>query len=169
MTIRLPWRGLTGVRGSPAQITWGVRFNTTAEASKFVGELATEVSGRMHKLGVRGRSVQLKLMRAVANAPETMRKGSVGHGVCDTYTRTVTLASFTRDAADIRCAHRAEAQIRPNAWCGVAFDVLGCLTCWCGVAFDVLGCLTCWCGVAFDVLGWWAPHGPQARGREDAE
>jgi hypothetical protein len=88
----------------PPQVTWGVRFDTAAEASKFVGELATEVSGRMHKLGVRGRSVQLKLMRAVANAPENLRKGSVGHGVCDTYTRTVTLASFTRDAADIRCA-----------------------------------------------------------------
>lgn len=94
-----------------------------------MGELATEVSGRMHKLGVRGRSVQLKLMRAVANAPETMRKGSVGHGVCDTYTRTVTLASFTRDAADIRYAAPpllAKAEIRAFAWWGVVSDVLGC-------------------------------------------
>ena len=81
------------------QITWGVRFHTAAEASQFVGELAEEVAARMAKLGVRGRCIQFKLMRAVDNAPDNMRKGSVGHGVCDTYTRSVTLPSFTRQPA----------------------------------------------------------------------
>ena len=63
--------------------------------------LSMQVSTRMRMLKVKGRSIALKVLRAVKNAPELARKGSVGHGICDHYTRTVTLPTFTDDPAVI--------------------------------------------------------------------
>lgn len=51
----------------------------------------------MAKAGVVGRCVTLKLWRAVADVPDGLRKGSVGHGVCDHVSRSVTLSQATAD------------------------------------------------------------------------
>jgi len=83
-----------------AQVTWGVRFDEASEVVAFCEKLVGEVSARAKKLGVKGKCVTLKVLRAVANVPEGKYvKGNVGHGVCDHLTRSVTLsAGFTADA-----------------------------------------------------------------------
>ncbi|MDB0053638.1 hypothetical protein N9F40_01240 [bacterium] len=81
-----------------AQVTWGVRFDAAAEAVAFAEKLVTEVSERSLKLKVKGRCLTLKVLRAVANVPDGMRKGNIGHGVCDHLTRSVTLSSLTNEA-----------------------------------------------------------------------
>ena len=78
-----------------AQVTWGVRFVEASEAVAFVEQLAAEVSDRMKRLKTKGRTLTLKIMRAVANAPDKYMKGSIGHGVCDNLTRSFTLSSAT--------------------------------------------------------------------------
>lgn len=64
-------------------------------------DLAHEVAGRMENLKVKGRTVSIKILRAIRNAPELARKGSIGHGLCDHYTRSSTLPSFTCSGAVI--------------------------------------------------------------------
>ena len=39
----------------------------------------------------------MTLLRAVKNAPDSARKGHLGHGICDHLTRSVTLSTFTDD------------------------------------------------------------------------
>ena len=64
----------------------------------FAAKLAGEVAARARKLKVKGRCLTVKVLRAVANVPDGMMKGSVGHGVCDHLTRSVTLSAFLRGA-----------------------------------------------------------------------
>ena len=92
------WEARPPRKSVGAQVTWGVRFQEASEAVAFVEKLAGEVSDRARRLRVRGRTLTLKLLRAVANAPERLMKGSVGHGVCDHLTRSATLSGAT-DAA----------------------------------------------------------------------
>ena len=80
-----------------AQVTWGVRFDDDAQLMRFVQQLAGEVSARMRAAHVKARSVQVTLLRAVRNAPDSARKGHLGHGICDHLTRSVTLPNFTED------------------------------------------------------------------------
>ena len=77
-----------------AQVTWGVRFDEAREVVAFAAKLAGEVAARARKLKVKGRCLTVKVLRAVANVPDGMMKGSVGHGVCDHLTRSVTLSAF---------------------------------------------------------------------------
>lgn len=95
---RRPWEARPPRRSVGAQVTWGVRFVEAGEAVAFVGKLAAEVSERMRRLKTKGRTLTLKILRAVANAPEKYMKGSIGHGVCDHLTRSATLSSAS-DAA----------------------------------------------------------------------
>ena len=81
-----------------AQVTWGVRFDEAKEVVAFAAKLAGEVSARAVRSKVKGRCLTVKVLRAVANVPDGMMKGSVGHGVCDHLTRSVTLSSFTDGA-----------------------------------------------------------------------
>ena len=64
-----------------AQVTWGVRFDEAREVVAFAAKLAGEVAARARKLKVKGRCLTVKVLRAVANVPDGMMKGSVGHGV----------------------------------------------------------------------------------------
>mmetsp|Transcript_27954 Transcript_27954/g.52913 ORF Transcript_27954/g.52913 Transcript_27954/m.52913 type:complete len:544 (+) Transcript_27954:1-1632(+) len=93
------WEPRPSRKSVGAQVTWGVRFETNEEAAKFITDLAGEVSSRMQALKVQGRSISLKVLRAVLNAPEGARKGHIGHGICDNYTRTVTLPTYTDQAS----------------------------------------------------------------------
>ena len=77
-----------------AQVTWGVRFDEAREVVAFAAKLAGEVAARARKLKVKGRCLTVKVLRAVANVPDGMMKGSVGHGVCDHLTRSVTLSAL---------------------------------------------------------------------------
>jgi len=84
-----------------AQLSWGVRFQTHEEVAVFLRKLSSEVANRMQRYGVKGRSISFKLWRAVKNAPDSWRKGHVGHGVCDIINRTATTKQPTREAATI--------------------------------------------------------------------
>ncbi|KAK3240013.1 hypothetical protein CYMTET_50109 [Cymbomonas tetramitiformis] len=95
------WEERPARKSVGAQVTWGVRFEEQAEAVKFMNDLAHEVAGRMESLKVKGRTVSIKILRAIRNAPELARKGSIGHGLCDHYTRSSTLPSFTGSGAVI--------------------------------------------------------------------
>ena len=82
-------------------MTWGVRFAEAAEAVAFVEKLCGEVSERMRRLKVKGRTLTLKILRAVANAPANYVKGSIGHGVCDHLTRSSTASLSFDDAPSL--------------------------------------------------------------------
>lgn len=86
----------------------GVRFDSAAAAVSFAEKLATEVSTRAKKLRVQGRCVTLKLLRAVGNVPDGMMKGTVGHGVCDHLTRSVTLSAGATREANVLCKEVAQ-------------------------------------------------------------
>ena len=86
------WEARPPRKSVGAQVTWGVRFAEAAEAVAFVEKLCAEVSERMRRLKVKGRTLTLKILRAVANAPATHMKGSIGHGVCDHLTRSSTVS-----------------------------------------------------------------------------
>ena len=77
-----------------AEVNYGIRFKTAAEAEQFLAQLSEEVAARMARLGLLGRTVTLKLMVRAADAPEETAKYN-GHGVCDNLSRSVTLASAT--------------------------------------------------------------------------
>ena len=64
-------------------------------------KLAGEVATRASAVGAKGRTVTLKLLRAVADQPAGSAKGGIGHGVCDHLTRSVTLLRAANDEATI--------------------------------------------------------------------
>jgi DNA repair protein REV1 len=84
-----------------AQASWGVRFALASEAEHFIHQLAAEVSSRLIAGKLRGRSVTLKIWRAMAGAPPSAAKGEMGHGLCDNLSRTLSLDRFTSDAKRI--------------------------------------------------------------------
>ena len=96
-----PWEPRPARKSLGAQASWGVRFDTTEKAATFARNLAAEVESKMRGQGLRCRSISLKLWRAGRGAPPGTSKGSMGHGICDHVSRTVTLASPTSDAARI--------------------------------------------------------------------
>lgn len=59
------------------QISWGVRFDADSQVQVFLDRIAVTEAGRMDKARVKGKCVSLKLWRAVAEAPEHMRKVSL--------------------------------------------------------------------------------------------
>ena len=93
------WEARPPRKSVGAQVTWGVRFEEASEAVAFVEKLCGEVGERMRRLKVKGRTLTLKILRAVANAPANYMKGSIGHGVCDSLTRSSTVSESVDDGA----------------------------------------------------------------------
>lgn len=56
------------------QISWGVRFDEDSQVHEFLDRIALTEAHRMDKANVKGKCISLKLWRAVAEAPEHMRK-----------------------------------------------------------------------------------------------
>lgn len=79
-----------------AEVNYGIRFKSQEDCSKFLEQLSGEVAQRLEKLGVRGRTVTLKLMIRSAEAPEVTSK-FMGHGICDSVSKTSTLSTGTND------------------------------------------------------------------------
>ena len=84
-----------------AQSSWGVRFHTLVEAETFVRKLSAEVAERLARQGLRGSQLTLKLWRAMEGAPDSARKGFMGHGMCDHVSRSITLPAPTSAAVAI--------------------------------------------------------------------
>ena len=77
-----------------AEVNYGIRFSSWAEAETFLGQLAAEVSSRLRALARKGRGVTLKLMMRAAGAPQQTSK-FLGHGVCDSLSKSTVLRTAT--------------------------------------------------------------------------
>uniref|UniRef100_A0A0X3NRB1 DNA repair protein REV1 n=1 Tax=Schistocephalus solidus TaxID=70667 RepID=A0A0X3NRB1_SCHSO len=89
-----------------AEINYGVRLASWPEVQDFVSSLVFELASRMEhaatdaddRLGVLGRTLVVRLLTRRADQPKEAVK-FMGHGICDTWTRTVQLPTPTRDVS----------------------------------------------------------------------
>ncbi|KAL1888205.1 deoxycytidyl transferase [Ceratocystis pirilliformis] len=83
-----------------AEVSWGIRFVNQAEAEEFVFNLCKELETRLINEQVKGRNLTVKIMKRAANAPFNTSK-HLGHGVCDTFNKSVAFGVATNDAVTI--------------------------------------------------------------------
>ena len=83
-----------------AEVNYGIRFKTHAEAETFLRQLSAEVQQRLIDIKRKTKCITLKLMIRAKDAPVETSK-FMGHGVCDHLTKSVSLSEFTNDAASI--------------------------------------------------------------------
>ena len=95
-----PLRLNTERKSLSADVNFGIRFSEGAEVETFLKSLAEEVERRACEAGVLAGSVTLKLMVRRPEAPLQTRK-YMGHGSCDTVTRSCLLLQPTRAAGEI--------------------------------------------------------------------
>ncbi|XP_035673179.1 DNA repair protein REV1-like [Branchiostoma floridae] len=79
-----------------AEINYGIRFTKDTEAETFMYNLAEEVQRRLQKAGLKGKTVTLKVMARKADAPVEPSK-FMGHGICDSLSKSSTLGLATDD------------------------------------------------------------------------
>ncbi|CAG8982612.1 hypothetical protein HYALB_00008104 [Hymenoscyphus albidus] len=77
-----------------AEVNWGIRFISQAEAEEFVQNLCVELQRRLVDQQVKGRQLTVKIMKKAADAPLDPPK-HLGHGKCDTYNKSVVLGVAT--------------------------------------------------------------------------
>ncbi|KAI9832819.1 MAG: deoxycytidyl transferase [Phylliscum demangeonii] len=77
-----------------AEVNWGIRFETQAQAEEFVRKLCAELHDRLVKQRAKGKQLTLKIMKRSADAPLDPPK-HLGHGKCDTFNRSVVLGVAT--------------------------------------------------------------------------
>ena len=80
-----------------AEINWGIRFVTQAQAEEFVQSLCEELHRRLIENGVKGKQLTMRIMRRSADAPLKPVK-HLGHGKCDTFNRSVLLGVATNSS-----------------------------------------------------------------------
>ncbi|KAL2123239.1 hypothetical protein VTJ04DRAFT_3694 [Mycothermus thermophilus] len=80
-----------------ADVNWGIRFVSQDEAEEFVRNLCKELERRLLNEGVKGRHLTMKIMRRSPDAPLDPAK-HLGHGKCDTFTKSVSFGVATNDA-----------------------------------------------------------------------
>lgn len=83
-----------------ADVNWGIRFISQAEAEEFVYNLCKELESRLLNEGVKGKNLTMKIMRRALDAPLDPAK-HLGHGKCDTFTKSITFGVATSDAGQI--------------------------------------------------------------------
>ncbi|CAG5125579.1 unnamed protein product, partial [Candidula unifasciata] len=79
-----------------AEVNYGIRFSKETEAVTFLQDLSSEVKRRMDAIGVKGRSITLKLMVRRPDAPVETAK-FMGHGICNTFNKSNNLPVATSD------------------------------------------------------------------------
>lgn len=81
-----------------AEVNWGIRFVTQAQADDFMRSLCEELHRRLVENLVKGKQLTLKVMRRSLDAPLEPVK-HLGHGKCDVFNKSVILgvASNTAD------------------------------------------------------------------------
>jgi DNA repair protein REV1 len=80
-----------------AEVNWGIRFISQAEAEEFVQNLCIELQHRLAEQRVKGRQLTMKIMRKSADAPLDPPK-HLGHGKCDTFNKSIVLGVPTNSA-----------------------------------------------------------------------
>lgn len=101
------------------ETNWGIRFSSLQQVHGFIAKLGAELAQRMAAAGVeaatmagltdassagpvRGRQLTLKVMQRLPDAPNPLK--FMGHGACDSFSRSVRLPAPTRDAAALTTA-----------------------------------------------------------------
>ncbi|KAK4105466.1 DNA repair protein [Parathielavia hyrcaniae] len=79
-----------------ADVNWGIRFVNQEEAEEFVGNLCKELERRLLNEGVKGKNLTMKTMRRALDAPLDPAK-HLGHGKCDTFTKSIAFGVATND------------------------------------------------------------------------
>ena len=82
-----------------AEVNWGIRFVTQAQADEFVQSLCDELHRRLTEQNVKGRQLTMKIMRRAVDAPLDPPK-HLGHGKCDTFNKSIVLGVAT-NAKDV--------------------------------------------------------------------
>ncbi|GAB1310912.1 deoxycytidyl transferase [Madurella fahalii] len=83
-----------------ADVNWGIRFVSQDEAEEFVYNLCKELERRLLNEGVKGKNLTMKIMRRAMDAPLDPAK-HLGHGKCDTFTKSAAFGVATNDAGQI--------------------------------------------------------------------
>lgn len=85
----IPFRGGTERKSVGAEVNWGVRFDSDADAETFLMSIAQQVGDRLAQLGMCGGSVTLKIKKRREGAQEPRK--FLGMGICDSLTRSATV------------------------------------------------------------------------------
>ncbi|XP_068148539.1 DNA repair protein Rev1 [Drosophila tropicalis] len=83
-----------------AEVNYGIRFTMASECESFVRQLTIEVQTRLMEIKRTTKSITLKLMVRAPKAPIEASK-FMGHGVCDTWTKSALLKTGTADVTII--------------------------------------------------------------------
>ncbi|BBN18674.1 DNA repair protein REV1 [Marchantia polymorpha subsp. ruderalis] len=79
-----------------AEVNWGVRFECMDDAQKFLVTLSNEVASRLQSAGSCGRTITLKIKKRREGAGEPAKY--LGHGICDSLSRSETVGHPTNSA-----------------------------------------------------------------------
>ncbi|PTB67100.1 DNA repair protein [Trichoderma citrinoviride] len=79
-----------------AEVNWGIRFISQAEAEEFVYNLCRELEKRLVNEQVKGKHLTVKIMRRSLDAPLDPTK-HLGHGKCDTFNKSSAFGVATHD------------------------------------------------------------------------
>ena len=83
-----------------AEVNWGIRFVTQTQVDEFIYCLAEELHQRLINESVKGRQLTMKIMRRASDAPLDPPK-HLGHGKCDTFSKSLALGVATNDSSMI--------------------------------------------------------------------
>ncbi|GAA5812131.1 hypothetical protein MFLAVUS_005581 [Mucor flavus] len=83
-----------------AEVNWGLRFEDEENEKAFIEGLSKEVSDRLIKLGLKGKTITLKIMKRKQDASEAVKH--LGHGKVDSFSKSNTLANYTDDPTIIK-------------------------------------------------------------------
>ncbi|KAK2592849.1 deoxycytidyl transferase [Conoideocrella luteorostrata] len=79
-----------------AEVNWGIRFISQAEAEEFIYNLCKELERRLVNEQVKGKHLTMKIMRRSLDAPLDPAK-HLGHGRCDTFNKSATFGVATHN------------------------------------------------------------------------
>lgn len=82
------------------EVNYGIRFTKKSELETFLKQLSEETGKRLREVGLKGKSVTLKLMIRAQDAPVETAK-FMGHGICDHIAKSSPLTTFTDDPETI--------------------------------------------------------------------
>ncbi|RCI04793.1 deoxycytidyl transferase, partial [Rhizopus stolonifer] len=85
-------------RSVSAEVNWGVRLKDEQEEKIFLETLSKEVSDRLKKYSVKGKTITIKILKRKKDAGEPRKH--LGHGSVDSFSKSCTSDEFT-DSADM--------------------------------------------------------------------
>ncbi|KAG2198709.1 hypothetical protein INT47_005394 [Mucor saturninus] len=79
-----------------AEVNWGVRFENDLNEKEFVQGLSKEVSDRLIKHGLKGKTITIKILKRKHDAVEASKH--LGHGQVDSFSKSTMLSDYTNDS-----------------------------------------------------------------------